>query len=358
MRKINNILLTLLTISLFSVCAPEQTEVVVPQTIEIKDVQNKVISSSNNMAVHTFKIANFNNSNNNIITSPISINSLKELFIFSNASGKISSQNGSTNVDYIREIKNFNNQIVNLDKDFSIKSKTSLIFTGKQEFKPAFADYIRKNNMLIAKNDSAFKKSQQNLMDIHQSLSINFSFANQTGTSESPFYLTPGESKFVTMHQCDATFNFFSSDYLKVIEVPIGQGNFNAVFIIPETDLQLESVANALSINLLNNFKENYRKLAMTVYIPYLNIHFSYRDEYKRYFPGTGKNTVFERISKNDNIYLRNLEYSFNLKSRTKINHKKTKSKENRLFIDKPFILVITEKYTNAIILAGKIINP
>jgi serine protease inhibitor len=85
-------------------------------------------------------------------------------------------------------------------------------------------------------------------------------------------------------------------------------------------------------------------------------------------FESTGKNYYINRInikklalkdiSKKKNINIESVVYKTGLKSISKINGKKETYKSNSLFIDRPFIFIIQEKHTDAIVFIGQIVDP
>lgn len=340
-------------LSLFSVCAPEQTDIIVPKQMKPEGNQKKMIANANNAAFSIFKTEHKINTGN-IIISPLNNNSVLSFIL---SFYDISNRN--TNNELNKELKAFDKLILNLDKNFIINEQTVLNFNKTFEFQAKFTDFLKDNlHYKIKFTDKETKKAP--FVKIENNLNAKFTYSSQTNIGEAPFYLSPDNSKFVEMMICADAFNFYSDDYMKVVEVPIGQGNFSALFFIPESDFSLNRIINALNPYILKTVQNNYRKLQMAVYIPKINVNNKFESTGKNYYINriNIKKLALKDISKKKNINIESVVYKTGLKSISKINGKKETYKSNSLFIDRPFIFIIQEKHTDAIVFIGQIVDP
>jgi len=360
MPKPINILILFALLSLFSVCAPEHSEVAVPQEIKIEKNQKTLITHTNSLVLSTFKKETRNNQSN-VLISPIGINTSTAFILFANQEEKKSISPQIPKNELIEEFFNFNELIFNLDKNFNVDNKTILKFNQKPDFSRKFNNFLQEHKYYHTQfSDDKTIQTNRRILNIENNLLAKFSFPSQTDACESPFYLTPGEIKFVQMLKCENSFNYYSNEYLKAIEIPIGQGNFNALFILPESGFSYEHLIKMINPYILNTIENNYRKLPLSVYIPELNIDYFRKGSIKnRYtnFKDSGK-LSFQNIEKSGNIRLNNIYFNTKLKTISKINYRKSSTNKNNLFIDRPFILIIKEQYTDAIVFIGQIVNP
>ncbi len=355
MHKIIYISVLISILSLLSVCTPEQTDIIVPKQIKPEGNQKIIITNANNAAFRIFKTKH-KISTGNIIISPLNNNSVLSFIL---SFYDISNQ--TTNNELNKELKAFNELILNLDKNFIINEQTVLNFNKTFEFQANFTHFLEDNlhyKIKFTNNQTTYKNIP--FVKIENNLNAKFTYSSQTNIGEAPFYLSPDKSKFVEMMICVDAFNYYSDDYMKVVEVPIGQGNFSALFFIPETGFSLNRIINTLNPYILKTVQNNYRKLQMAVYIPKLNINNKLESNGENYYVNqiNIKTLKLKNISKKESINIKNVVYKTSLKSISKIKHKKESYKSNSLFIDRPFIFIIQEKYTDAIVFIGQIVNP
>ena len=253
-------------------------------------------------------------------------------------------------------IDDLEKQIYYLDKNLIIKHNTRLIFSSLPEMQTNFKAYVKKSGIYIEQNGLKKQKNSLNLSVIHE-LFIKFNLAAKKDVSESPFYLSPGNSKFIEMLQCAGTFNYYSDEVLKAVELPIGFGNFNVLYILPETNEYFKR-KNILSPYLINKIQNNFRKLNLNVYVPKLNSFDKYAVNQ------TNMQAIFKKslngIDLKKSVVLNDMVQKIQVQMGSDIskgNQQVINSAAN-FFIDRPFILLVTEKYTGAIIFIGKIENP
>ncbi len=355
MRKLINISVLFFILSLLVVCSPEQDNIVVPEKGIVQENQNIIITHTNSNAFSVFKAEHKKHSENMVI-SPLNANAVSALVLYaSNVANNLDKNETSD------ELINFNKQIFNHDTGLKINSQVDLNFNQSIKFSGSFNEFLKNTGHYSIKDkDTEFKNFKKALLNIKNNLEAKFSFSNQTGIGEAPFYLSPDKSKFVKMLICQSAFNYYDDEYMKVVEIPIGHANFSALFIVPETGFSLNRIVQTLNPYILKTISSNYRKLKMAVFIPEISINY-YREsiEKSRYTNFKDIRTLaLKNISSKENVYINNVIYHTNLKSISKIKNNKKLKISNSLFIDRPFVFIIKEKSSDAIVFIGKVVNP
>ena len=355
MRKLINISVLFFILSLLVVCSPEQDNIVVPEKGIVQENQNIIITHTNSNAFSVFKAEHKKHSENMVI-SPLNANAVSALVLYASNTTNNLDKNGASN-----ELINFNKRILNYDTGLKINSQVALNFNQTIKFSGSFDEFLKNTDYYrIKENGNEFKNFKKTLLNIKNNLEGKFNFSNQINVGEAPFYLSPDKSKFVKMLICQSVFNYYGDDYMKVVEIPIGQGRFSALFIIPETGFSLNRIVQTLNPYILKTISANYRLLKMAVFIPEINISY-YRESIEKNAYTNFKDIrqlSLKNISSKENIFIQNIVYHTNLKSTSIERNNKKQKISNSLFINRPFVFIIKEKSTDAIIFIGQIINP
>ncbi|RLD64739.1 MAG: hypothetical protein DRI95_10215 [Bacteroidetes bacterium] len=378
MKNIKHIIAIIFIFSLFSLCSREQSAPVSPHLIKIKPEQKQLVSADNNMGYDIYKnLWNLKNQNSNILISPISLNKPISIILFGTNNNyevrKVLQFPNLKKEAIYTEINQLNNTIFNIDEHSEFKNITRFLTHKQNNITNEFKKFIRKNKIIKidyynSDNSSQISNniSKTSLFNIENEISLKCNFKYQTGKTESPFYTSPDLSKFVEMLICKSEFNFYSDDIIKAIEMPLGRGNYNALIILPESNQSLQNIKNKLNKHYINRINSKFRKLNLSVYVPQLDIKYNYSlnksmNECSIHKLFSTKANKFKNISTNKDLYLNKLSQSATIKTVSKpIESKKLFENEikNSFFIDHPFLLIITEKYSGSILFIGQIINP
>ena len=378
MKNIVNLISILLLFSLLSVCSREQSEAVAPKPIKFEKNQKLLVSADNKLGLAVFKnILETKDQNKNILISPISLNKSLSILLYGmeNDFGlkRILQLTSLKKEAVFTEINTLNNTIFNIDQQSVFKISTSFLTNDLKNINEQFKKFIQKNNDLnIGKSNSQIpelrnvNKFNTPLFSIKNEIDFKCNFKFQTGITESPFYINPDQSRFVEMLICESEFNFYSDNLFKAIEMPIGRGNFNALIILPEVNQSLESINKKINQYYINAINSRFRKLYLSVYLPQLDI--DYTCSLNKSLKDQGlhnlfklKDSEFKYISDTKELYLHEFSQLVKLKTVSKPVSKRIlfeKNNKNNFFIDRPFLLIITEKYSGTIIFIGQITNP
>ncbi len=371
MENLIKIVCILLVLGFLSVCSREESEPIVPAPIKFEKNQKLLIAADNKLGFNIYhNIFAPANKNSNILISPISLNKSFAVILYSTQKNYgIKRALHLTNLkkeDILTEINELNNTIFNIDENSRFKISTK-IATNYKNYITAEQKKLIKNNadLEIAHYSSSETESltEKNLntaiFNIQNEISLNCNLRFQTGETESPFYLNPNQSTFVETLICESDFNFYSDEILQAIELPLGRGNFNALVILPETNYSLESVKNILTQTHINKINKSLRKLSLSVYFPKLDIDYTF--SLNKSFEEKGFLNLFKE--KGTEPVLNEFSQSVKLKTVSKFASSRTlfdseNNNKSSFFIDRPFVLIITEKYSGAILFIGQITNP
>ncbi|MEN8121388.1 MAG: serpin family protein [Bacteroidota bacterium] len=380
MKNIINIVSILLILGFLSVCSKEQSETVAPKPIKVEENQKLLVSADNKLGLGIYKsILKTTSQNSNILISPISLNKSLciPLYGMENSYGikRILQLTDLKKEAILTEINKLNSTILNIDQQSEFKTSTSFITDDRDNLNEQFKKLIHDNNDLQIADFNQNKKElpiknicRASIFSINNEINLTCNLKYQTGIEESPFYLNPNQSKFVEMLICESKFNYYSDNNIKAIEMPIGRGNFNAMIILPQVNQSLKSIKNKLNIYYINKINEKFKQLNLSVYLPKLNI--DYTGSLNNSLKKQGLQNLFmtkgekyKHINSVKKLCLYEFSQSVNLKMVSKPVTKKilfdTKDQhKNSLFIDRPFLFIITEKYSGSIIFIGQIINP
>ena len=195
---------------------------------------------------------------------------------------------------------------------------------------------------------------------------------DESDTEEKPFYLSDGTTKDVPMMVQEGSFNYLSNDILQAVEMPYGAGNYSMIILLPQSNKTADDIIDRLSNENWNRWlSEFYEAEKVQIHLP------KFRFEYKNLLNDELKNmdmeiafdpsnADFSKINSNGGLYISRVIH----KSFIEVNEEGTEAAAVTLvemfrsgggetfIVNKPFIFVIKEKYTNSIIFMGKVMEP
>lgn len=357
--------------SFLSFCSREQTEIVMPKPIKFEKNQKQLIDADNRLGFDIYRNILKEEKQANILLSPLGLNRSLSLLTYGTKDNyrikRMLNLSKLTDDAFLGEINTLNNTLFQLDDLCEFTTSDMFVLHEPSGLNNIFRKLFQDNNgfKLLDNNLNHLSSNILNTksFDVQSDIYLTCNFKHQIGTTESPFYLNPNESKFVEMLICESEFNYYSDNVLKAVEIPIGRGNFNALVIIPETGQTVESLKNKFSSYYLKAINNRFRKLNLSVYMPQLDIDYTCsfaEDMQKTIFNKTLNNLAFEKIN-DKKLYLHNFSQSVKLKtiSKPSSNGIISSNTSNRsIFIDRPFLFLITEKYSGSIVFIGQIANP
>jgi serpin B len=193
-------------------------------------------------------------------------------------------------------------------------------------------------------------------------------------TTLRPFYLQNGSVVQCKMMNQLNNFNYYAGLDYQALEIPYGNGNFNMLIILPNNSVdvnQLLSSVNGTMLNQINAGMTQAQKI--NLYLPRFQVN--YNISLMKSLIDLGMVDAFDpfsadfsNICKTLKLYITDVIH----KTYVKVDEEGTEAAavtvvsigaqfviENPVFsVDHPFIFLITEKNSGAIIFAGKVVNP
>jgi serine protease inhibitor len=388
MGSIKKILVVFL-IMLCAFCYKEQGNEVLPKQYTIPAIEKILVERSNQLGFETFDYLLSNkNSDENILVSPIglsfSLNSLmsslnsparKNIKLYFGISGLVDSivSDGFNSLYKI---------FTDIDKNTLLKDINNFSFPAQLKLSEDFLSFIKRNKNIgytfnpnegiVPDNFNTQEKSIGNGFQLVSTLDFKARGKYQKRIEKLPFYYSPDKSDFIEMVVAESMYNYYGDAMLKAIEIPLGRGNFNMLIIIPTEGQLIGELAFDLNIRMLDRINHRFKPQFLEVYMPKLNVSSdeSYTNHLKKgrlnsYF--LAKDPNLSGIVEGENCFLTdyeqitNMEFTYSpnveLDNNTGILNPNLNQKES-FFIDRPFLFVIYEKYSEGIIFIGKIVKP
>ena len=199
---------------------------------------------------------------------------------------------------------------------------------------------------------------------------------DESDTEEKPFYLSDGTTKDVPMMVQEASFNYFSNDFIQAVEMPYGTGNYSMIIMLPQYNKTLHDIIDQLSNENWNSWlSEFYEAEKVQIHLP------KFKFEYKNLlndelinmdmgiaFSGSAD---FSKINPLEQLFISRVIH----KSFIEVNEEGTEAAavtaveisltsagggETAIpfYVNQPFVFAIKEKYTNTIVFLGRVMEP
>ena len=191
-------------------------------------------------------------------------------------------------------------------------------------------------------------------------------------TRDAPFTLADGSQKQVeTMfHESSAAVRVYSDDLLRAIDLPYGGDAFSMTILLPREGVPLDDAITALDGPRWQAVTEGLAEAARIVGLPKFTLE--YEIELKDVLSALGMEVAFGAGANFSKIRPRNDLYISEVKHKTfvDVNEEGTEaaaatsvgfgiiSVPGPFLVDRPFVFVIRERFSGAIIFAGKILDP
>lgn len=195
-------------------------------------------------------------------------------------------------------------------------------------------------------------------------------------TREEPFYSTPSVSKTVPMMHQTENLKAVKSNNLTIAEIPYGQGNYTMVVVLPDENVTISYVANALTPSMWQEWMgllaENTHKVDLS--IP--RFKYMYKRLLNDDLKGLGMGIAFSDFANFDNISDQGLKISRVLhQTFIDTNEEGTEAAAAtvveivllsasptplvvKIILDHPFLYFIRETSTGAVLFMGRVSDP
>jgi len=401
-------LLVLVIALLFGSCQKEPVSPG-PKPIELDQKSKSLLESDNAFAFEIFReIVETEENNKNIMISPLSI-SLALAMTYNGADGEtreamenVLHLQGLSTDDINKSYQSLINALLSVDPKVIMEIANSIWykegFTVEEEFlninrtyydaevtgldftNPASVDII--NQWVSDKTHEKIDKIIEVINPLDIMFLINAIYFKGTwkyefdknDTQESPFYDENGDFlKNAQMMTLAGDLNYTYNDLFQAIELPYGQGNYSMIIMLPQSGVSVDSLVNNIDDNIWKTWIDDfYKRTNFRIFIP--KFKFEYEKELKDALCQLGMEIAFSDLADFSKI---NPDYDLlisSVKHKTfiEVNEEGTEAAavtavtvgttsigpSSEFRADHPFIFIIKEKYTGAIMFMGKIAVP
>jgi serpin B len=195
-----------------------------------------------------------------------------------------------------------------------------------------------------------------------------------SNTLNNDFNLGNGSKVNVPFMNQKVTAKLMLHDDFTILDLPYGRGNFSMLIFLPDEDKTIDDVMNVWNTENYNVWLENFEEMSVEVSIP--KFKFGYTKELNEFLQSMGLSVAFDpynadfsNITEAMPLYIDFVKH----KSFIDVNEKGTEAaavtvvgigytsvnpSSPKFIANRPFLFAIREKYTNAILFLGKVANP
>lgn len=399
-------LLLFILIPIFWGCSKENIRTAnVPN---ITESHRSLVSSSNDFGLELYKtLVKEEGENNNIIISPLSISTAismvlngavgeTELAILKalQLEGSSTAQNNQIYrdlIDYLPNVdKSTKAQIANSTwYDESFNADSSFLEVNKKYFDAIvraldFSNPLSKgiiNNWVAEATNNKIKEIIDEISPDHVMFLINAIYFNaawadkfdKSLTKKAPFYLQKGgEVQVDMMYTSKIKFGYHSTSKVEVVSLPYGNKNFHFTAIIPKEGNTIHDIGNELNTADWNSWISNL-KYDHGYHLEMPKFELNYKIELRKALDALGMGLAFSPgfadfsgISKDADLFISDINH----KTYIKLDEEGTEaaavtsvgvsvtSMPPVITIDRPYLIVIREEKTGALLFIGRIMNP
>jgi serpin B len=195
-------------------------------------------------------------------------------------------------------------------------------------------------------------------------------------TRERPFYLTDGTPVQVPTMQQQDTFRYVKNDLLSAVELPYGDGNFSMVILLPNEGKTVDDITTALSVESWSTLMKGFSDKDVVLHLPRLK--FEYKKLLNQDLVDMGMGIAFtwdadfSKIDPTRSLCISRVIH----KTFVEVNEEGTEAAAVTVveiietaypgpqeqpvyfYVDRPFVFVIKERDTGAMLFIGRVNNP
>lgn len=196
---------------------------------------------------------------------------------------------------------------------------------------------------------------------------------NKSTTQSAPFHLENGVSVNVQMMHATGKYPIYENDMIDALEMPYGRGNFSMVVLLPREGYRVQDVLDSLNADVWNLWEDGFIPME-DVPVSFPKFEFRYEKSLNRVLSTLGLSNAFSDvadfsgISKQEKLLISNVQHKTYIKvdeegteaaSVTSVTVFTKSAGPGMPFVaDHPFVFLIKEKYTHAILFIGVVANP
>ena len=406
----NKVIFLLVLAALFSACE-KQDNTGEPKKINISKTTEQVIAADNLFGFYLFQRVLANDPvAGNIFISPTSV-ALALAMTYNGADGETKAameetlrKQGLTAEQLNQSYKDLMDALVSVDPKVLLEIANSIWYRNDVEVLPEFINinrnYYNAEVNAILFNDQAkdiingwvAEKTHDKITEVLDYIpedaimylinAIYFkgiwrSEFEKDKTEDLPFYLADGsEVQAPTMQQQD-TFRYFKNELMSAVELPYGQGNFSMMILLPNTGKTTGDIVASLSIENWNAWMQDFSEQDVVMHLPRLK--FEYKKLLNDDLSDMGMGIAFSdeadfsKIDPTRDLMISRVIH----KTFVEVNEEGTEAAAVTVveivetsiepggndgpvyfYVDRPFLFLIREKDTGAILFIGRVMNP
>jgi serine protease inhibitor len=381
--------------------------IVSPEPPDLTAAQKEVIKASNKFAFDIFKQVCSAEPDTNIFISPLSIsyalgmtyngaaNDTKE------AMGDVLGYGDLTDQEINESYKNLADVLTTIDPETLMEIANSIWYRQDFEVLQKFIDLNQEYfdalvmamnfadpQSAVTINDWIAEKTHDRITDVIEPpidpatvmFLINAIYFKGTwkyefdkeDTEPHPFFLTDGTETTCDMMTQETEFMRNFNEDFKAVDLPYGDAGFSMTVFIPRPDKSLDGLISAMNENSWDSWMAGFSEDTITVDLPKFKIKYDRRlkEDLKELGMGIAFDPMladFSGINPNSQLCIDDVIHS----TFVQVDEKGTEAAavtvvtviesdngEHYIIVDRPFVFVIHDNYTGAILFMGKITNP
>ncbi len=199
---------------------------------------------------------------------------------------------------------------------------------------------------------------------------------DKSETTSLPFHLENGQQITVPTMRQTGSFNYFEHELFSVAELPYGRGNYSMLVFLPNTGKEVHEMVEVLNNKLWSEITDGLSFSRMlNIQLP--KFRFEFEQELNDVLISMGMGVAFSPaqadfsgINPLEQLFISEVKH----KAFVEVNEEGTEAAAvtsvviertsagpntpKAFLVDRPFVFAIKETYTNAIIFAGKVMEP
>jgi serine protease inhibitor len=399
----------LLLFGLFIISCEKQEDINEPKKINVSKTTEEVIAADNLFGIELFQRVMANDTTDNIFISPTSV-ALALAMTYNGADGATKAameetlkKQGLTADELNQSYKDLIDALVSIDPKVLLEIANSIWYREDVEVLPEFINvnqtyYDAQVKSLIfnalAKdiiNGWVAEKTHDKIKEVLDFIppdaimylinAIYFkgiwrSEFDKEKTRELPFYLTDGTPVQVPTMQQQDTFRYVKNDLLSAVELPYGDGNFSMVILLPNEGKTVDDITTALSVESWSTLMKGFSDKDVVLHLPRLK--FEYKKLLNQDLIDMGMGIAFtwdadfSKIDPTRSLCISRVIH----KTFVEVNEEGTEAAAVTVveiietaypgpqeqpvyfYVDRPFVFVIKERDTGAMLFIGRVNNP
>ncbi len=401
--------IAIIFVMVFEGCSRDFSPVATGQVRPLTPLEKKLVRSSNDFGFNLFKEVAREDSSENIFVSPLSV-SMALGMALNGANGEteraMKSTLGFGDMDLQSVDASYKSLIALLlqaDPKVIFELANSIWYRNTFQFESSFFDVTRKyfgaevkglnfndpasvniiNQWVDQNTRGKIKKildyiSPQDVMFLINAIYFKGTWTYQfkkEATQDDDFYLPDGSKITVKMMNQSGTYDYFETDQFQAIDLPYGDGAYSMTIFLPKPNFSLDSLITQLTPQTWSVWMGQFEKKKGAILLPKFTLKYKIRLNKALETLGMGiafdpQRADFTRISKKGQLYISYVKH----KTFVKVDEEGTEaaavtvvgfgvvsvgsSEEFVMIVNRPFLCVIREHTSNALIFMGKITHP